>query len=123
MDLDRFLALNRPVWDRLAELTRRADRGVGNLSPAETDELIRLYQRTSTHLSVAQTSYRDAWVRSQREIRKLIPLAAELKVIIGIEDDGPGVTLQTYGAGRCGLERVLDEIRNSAAQQTSVAIE
>jgi hexulose-6-phosphate isomerase len=32
------------------------------------------------------TSYAQAWERSQREIRKLIPLAAELKVIIGIEE-------------------------------------
>ena len=34
----------------------------------------------------AQTSYRDAWVRSQEQIRKLIPIAGELKVIIGIEE-------------------------------------
>jgi L-ribulose-5-phosphate 3-epimerase len=34
----------------------------------------------------AQTSYRDAWTRSQREIRKLIPLAEELKVVIAIEE-------------------------------------
>jgi L-ribulose-5-phosphate 3-epimerase len=34
----------------------------------------------------AQTSYRDAWTRSQTEIRKLIPLAAELKVVIAIEE-------------------------------------
>jgi hexulose-6-phosphate isomerase len=33
-----------------------------------------------------QTSYRDAWTRSQEQIRKLIPMAAELKVIIGIEE-------------------------------------
>ncbi|PYT27067.1 MAG: xylose isomerase [Acidobacteria bacterium] len=33
-----------------------------------------------------QTSYRDAWVRSQAEIRKLIPMAQELKVVIGIEE-------------------------------------
>src|SRR5438132_1864145 len=33
-----------------------------------------------------QTSYLDAWAGSQRQIRKLIPLAAELKVVIGIEE-------------------------------------
>ncbi len=33
-----------------------------------------------------QTSYRDAFVRSQENIRKLLPLAQELKVIIGIEN-------------------------------------
>jgi len=33
-----------------------------------------------------QTSYAQAWERSQRQIRKLIPLAQELKVVIGIEE-------------------------------------
>jgi len=33
-----------------------------------------------------QTSYRDAWTRSQNQIRKLIPLASELKIIIAIEE-------------------------------------
>ncbi|MGB6835810.1 MAG: sugar phosphate isomerase/epimerase family protein [Candidatus Acidiferrum sp.] len=33
-----------------------------------------------------ETSYLEAWTRSQREIRKLIPLAAELKVVISIEE-------------------------------------
>ena len=32
------------------------------------------------------TSYQDAWTRSQREIRKLVPLAQELKVVIAIEE-------------------------------------
>jgi L-ribulose-5-phosphate 3-epimerase len=32
------------------------------------------------------TSYRDAWTRSQENIRKLIPLAEELKVVIAIEE-------------------------------------
>jgi L-ribulose-5-phosphate 3-epimerase len=34
----------------------------------------------------AETSYREAWTRSQREIRKLLPLAEELKVVIAIEE-------------------------------------
>jgi len=34
----------------------------------------------------AQTSYHEAWVRSQEQIRKLIPMAQDLKVIIGIEE-------------------------------------
>jgi hexulose-6-phosphate isomerase len=33
-----------------------------------------------------QTSYRDAWTRSQKEIRKLIPLAEDLKIVIAIEE-------------------------------------
>lgn len=33
-----------------------------------------------------QTSYKDAWTRSQTEIRELLPMAAELKVVIAIEE-------------------------------------
>jgi L-ribulose-5-phosphate 3-epimerase len=33
-----------------------------------------------------QTPYRDAWTRSQQQIRKLIPLAEKRKVVIGIEN-------------------------------------
>jgi len=34
----------------------------------------------------AKTGYKDAWVRSQRQIRKLIPMAANLKVVIALEE-------------------------------------
>jgi L-ribulose-5-phosphate 3-epimerase len=34
----------------------------------------------------AKTGYRDAWIRSQEQIRKLVPLAAELKVVIAVEE-------------------------------------
>jgi len=34
----------------------------------------------------AETSYRDAWARSQERIRQLIPLAAKLKVVIAVEE-------------------------------------
>ena len=33
-----------------------------------------------------QTSYRDAWTRSQAQVRKLLPLAEQLKVVIAIEE-------------------------------------
>lgn len=59
MDIDRYIASNTPVWNRLAELTVRSQRGVGRLSAAELDELVRLYQRVAGHLSYAQTYYRD----------------------------------------------------------------
>lgn len=55
MDLDRFVTANRPAWDRLEALTRHA----GRLTPAELDELVALYQRTSTHLSLARSRYRE----------------------------------------------------------------
>ena len=34
----------------------------------------------------AQTSYREAWSRSQAQIRKLLPLAEELRIVIAIEE-------------------------------------
>jgi len=33
-----------------------------------------------------QTSYKDAWLRSQKQIRALLPLAEELKVVIAVEE-------------------------------------
>ncbi|PYV08082.1 MAG: xylose isomerase [Acidobacteria bacterium] len=33
-----------------------------------------------------QTSYRDAWTRSQEQIKKLVPLAEELGVVIAVEE-------------------------------------
>jgi L-ribulose-5-phosphate 3-epimerase len=33
-----------------------------------------------------QTSYREAWTRSQKQIRTLLPLAEELRVVIAIEE-------------------------------------
>ncbi len=59
MDIDRYLARNQPTWDRLATLTARAQRGVRRLDAAELDELMRLYQRASTHLSYARTYFAD----------------------------------------------------------------
>lgn len=59
MDVDRFVASNQPAWQRLGELTDRAGRGVGHLGPVELDEFVDLYQRVSTHLSLARSAYRD----------------------------------------------------------------
>ena len=59
MDLDRFLLTNQPLWDRLAYLTRRGDRSAARLSAQEIDELVRLYQRTASHLSYVRTYYQD----------------------------------------------------------------
>ncbi len=59
MDIDQFLSRNTPTWYRLHQLTRRAGAGVGRLSGGELKELIALYQRTSGHLSYAQTNFND----------------------------------------------------------------
>jgi uncharacterized membrane protein SpoIIM required for sporulation len=58
--VDAFIAANQPDWDRLAELTARGGRRGRGLRAAELDELVRLYQRTSTHLSLARSRYHDA---------------------------------------------------------------
>ena len=59
MDIDQYVATNSPVWDRLGQLTVRAQRGAGRLEAAELEELVQLYQRVATHLSYARTHYRD----------------------------------------------------------------
>ena len=59
VDIDRFIAANAPTWQRLEELTRRARGGVRHLDAAEVDELVRCYQRTSTHLSYARSALHD----------------------------------------------------------------
>jgi len=59
VDIDRFITTHQSGWERLAVLTRKATRRAGRLSPAELDELVGLYQRVSTHLSLARTTYPD----------------------------------------------------------------
>lgn len=53
VDVNAYVSVHRPTWARLEELTKRAGRR-GGLSGAEVDELVELYQRTATHLSVIQ---------------------------------------------------------------------
>ncbi|MFG2313111.1 stage II sporulation protein M [Streptomyces sp. NPDC048566] len=55
MDLDVFVSAHRAEWDRLDALLRRRRR----LDGAEADELVTLYQRTATHLSLIQSSAPD----------------------------------------------------------------
>ncbi|UOX86183.1 stage II sporulation protein M [Amycolatopsis sp. FBCC-B4732] len=51
MDVDVFVAAHAAEWNRLGELTRRG----GKLTGAEADELVTLYQRTATHLSIVRS--------------------------------------------------------------------
>ncbi|MEU2227124.1 stage II sporulation protein M [Streptomyces sp. NPDC018347] len=55
MDLDVFVSAHRAEWDRLDALLRRRRR----LTGAEADELVALYQRTATHLSLIRSSAPD----------------------------------------------------------------
>jgi len=54
MDLDAYVAAHQAEWDRLAVLSRR-----NRLTGAEADELVDLYQRTATHLSVVRSQAPD----------------------------------------------------------------
>ncbi|BBY24099.1 stage II sporulation protein M [Mycobacterium stomatepiae] len=56
MDVDAFVLTHRPTWDRLDQLIKRRR----SLTGAEVDELVELYQRVSTHLSMLRSAYSDS---------------------------------------------------------------
>ncbi|MBO3745059.1 stage II sporulation protein M [Streptosporangiaceae bacterium NEAU-GS5] len=55
MDIDAFVTTHQPTWDRLERLVRKRR----SLSGAEVDELVELYQRVATHLSIVRSGSRD----------------------------------------------------------------
>ena len=55
MDVDAFVAAHELEWRRLDELVKRRRR----LTGPEIDELVALYQRTTTHLSAVQAAAHD----------------------------------------------------------------
>jgi uncharacterized membrane protein SpoIIM required for sporulation len=56
VDVDAFVLAHRPTWDRLEHLVKRRRK----LTGAEVDELVDLYQRVSTHLSMVRTASTDS---------------------------------------------------------------
>ncbi|WP_067803632.1 stage II sporulation protein M [Actinomadura formosensis] len=55
MDVDAYVAAHNADWLRLEQLVNRGRK----LTGAEADELVELYQRTATHLSVVRSSSPD----------------------------------------------------------------
>jgi uncharacterized membrane protein SpoIIM required for sporulation len=55
MDVDVFVASHQAEWDRLTQLLRQGTR----LRGPEADELVTLYQRAATHLSIVQATAPD----------------------------------------------------------------
>ena len=55
MDVDAYVAAHRGEWQRLESLVGRR----GRLSGDEVDELVMLYQRVATHLSVVRSASPD----------------------------------------------------------------
>ena len=58
MDLDVYVATHRAEWQRLELLVGQAAHP-STMAPGELDELVDLYQRTATHLSVIRTRSPD----------------------------------------------------------------
>jgi uncharacterized membrane protein SpoIIM required for sporulation len=56
VDVDAFVLAHRPAWDRLEHLVKRRRK----LTGAEVDELVDLYQRVSTHLSMVRSASSDS---------------------------------------------------------------
>jgi hypothetical protein len=76
MDLDSYILRHGQEWDRLAELiTKRS-----NLNGAEADEVVDLYQRVSTHLSVVRSTASDPVL----EARLSALVASARSVVTGV---------------------------------------
>ncbi|OAN42512.1 stage II sporulation protein M [Mycolicibacterium iranicum] len=73
MDVDAFVLANRPTWDRLEHLVKNKR----HLTGAEVDELVDLYQRVSTHLSIVRSSSTDAVL-----VGKLSGLVARARAVV-----------------------------------------
>jgi uncharacterized membrane protein SpoIIM required for sporulation len=56
VDVDAFVLAHRGTWDRLEALVGRRR----SLTGAEIDELVELYQRVSTHLSILRSTSSDS---------------------------------------------------------------
>lgn len=77
VNIDEYIRRNTSSWDRLAALTLVAGRRGARLSPAELDELLALYQRSSAQLSHARVHYRD-----QALTMRLTQLVADANAVI-----------------------------------------
>jgi uncharacterized membrane protein SpoIIM required for sporulation len=76
VDLDSYILRHGAEWDRLAELTtKRTD-----LTGAEADEVVDLYQRVSTHLSVVRSTASDPVL----EARLSALVASARSVVTGV---------------------------------------
>ena len=76
MDLDAYVAAHRGDWQRLEDLLGRARRP-RRLSGVEVDELVALYQRTATSLSVVQSSGGDPQL-----VGRLSSLVARARAVV-----------------------------------------
>ncbi|HYN75598.1 MAG TPA: stage II sporulation protein M [Candidatus Limnocylindria bacterium] len=81
MDVDAYVTAHRAEWDRLDVLVGRR-----NLTGSEADELIDLYQRAATHLSVVQSQAPDPAL-----VARLSSLVARARArVTGVSTSGWG---------------------------------
>ncbi len=73
VDVDAFVLAHRGTWDRLDQLIKRRR----SLTGAEVDELVELYQRVSTHLSILRSASSDSLV-----IGRLSSLIARARSVV-----------------------------------------
>jgi uncharacterized membrane protein SpoIIM required for sporulation len=73
VDLDVFIERHRESWQRLETLVKRSPK----LSGAEADELIELYQRVTTHLSVVRSQTPDP-----ATVERLSSLVAQVRSVL-----------------------------------------
>jgi len=73
VDVDAFVLTHRPTWDRLDRLVKKRR----HLTGAEVDELVDLYQRVSTHLSMVRSASSDAVL-----VGKLSGLVARARSVV-----------------------------------------
>jgi uncharacterized membrane protein SpoIIM required for sporulation len=76
VDIDAFVAAHRAEWTRLEQLVRRAGRPA-RLAEAEVAEIVALYQRAATHLSIVQTRSPDPQL-----IARLSRLVAQSRSVV-----------------------------------------
>jgi len=75
VDVDAFVLAHEASWTRLDQLVKRRRR----LSGGEVDELVDLYQRVSTHLSIVRSSSSDAGPADPALIGRLSALVARAR--------------------------------------------
>ncbi len=73
VDVDAFVLTHRGTWDRLDQLVKRRR----SLTGAEVDELVELYQRVSTHLSILRSASSDSLL-----IGRLSSLVARARSVV-----------------------------------------
>jgi uncharacterized membrane protein SpoIIM required for sporulation len=73
VDVDAFVLAHRGTWDRLDQLVKRRR----SLNGAEVDELVELYQRVSTHLSMLRSASSDSLL-----IGRLSSLVARARSVV-----------------------------------------